>query len=182
MSYLFVGLKMSTSKCSYHPEIDAIDKCQKCSKAICLDCKETFVGHKYVRLEVCPVCYYDLKVASVTGSARTSGIIGIVFLSTVLFSILFFFIPLTLDFEGGEIFFFFSLLVSLFPAAMLVFLIRKVFFIDPITVEESLAKKADFLSNLGQSSSSKSSGFCSYCGEEIASGDRFCLVCGKERK
>jgi hypothetical protein len=171
---------LSNFKCSYHPEIDAIDKCQKCNTAICLDCKKSFVDHHLVRLKVCPVCYYDLQVKYISASARTNRFIGILFLGTVLFSSLFFFLPLTLDIEGGGIGVIFALLVSLTPAVLLFFLTYKTFFKDPVTVEDMLAKKADFLSSLSPSSS-KSSGFCSYCDEEIELGDRFCPSCGRGR-
>ena len=86
----------------------------------------------------------------------------------------------TLDIEGGGIGVIFALLVSLTPAVLLFFLTYKTFFKDPVTVEDMLAKKADFLSSLSPASS-KSSGFCSYCDEEIELGDRFCPSCGRGR-
>ena len=55
---------MNPYRCYYHPQIEAIAKCEKCGKYLCLECKQIYhrrVGganyRSYVTLELCPECY-----------------------------------------------------------------------------------------------------------------------------
>ncbi|MFX0063179.1 MAG: hypothetical protein ACFFC7_13460 [Candidatus Hermodarchaeota archaeon] len=67
---------MSNLQCFYHPEREAATKCEKCGKLICLECKlirreYTLTGSdssQWVRYEVCPACYAEMKAASARGS------------------------------------------------------------------------------------------------------------------
>lgn len=60
-------------KCAYHPNRNATDKCEKCGKVICPECKmvdrETHYGgtgdssYAYsTGYDYCPVCFYDKKI------------------------------------------------------------------------------------------------------------------------
>lgn len=83
---------MSELKCYYHPDSEAVTKCEECGKPICLLCKKihrerhhTGVGESsgYIErtLDLCGPCYYNKKekIASSTASSWLCSIIGIVF-------------------------------------------------------------------------------------------------------
>ncbi len=57
--------------CYYHPERNAIAKCEKCGKPICLECNMIFRDKNITNKEnyatrhnYCIVCYYDKKIKS----------------------------------------------------------------------------------------------------------------------
>ena len=83
---------MSELKCYYHPDSNAMTKCEDCGKPICLRCKKihrekhhTGVGESsgYIErtLDLCGPCYYNKKekIASSTAGSLLCSIIGIVF-------------------------------------------------------------------------------------------------------
>ena len=67
--------------CHYHPNRDAITKCEQCGKLICIECKMIFrkqhsagtSEHRtyYVtQHEVCPPCFYDLNIKTIKNPGR----------------------------------------------------------------------------------------------------------------
>ena len=55
---------MNPYRCYYHPEIEAVTKCERCGKYLCLECKQVSNrmiggthGRATIRRELCPECY-----------------------------------------------------------------------------------------------------------------------------
>ena len=157
-----------------------------------------------VRYEVCPVCYYELQEETVSAS-KAPMMLGIGFM--IVFMLIFFtsFLPFVNEFNdvsdetGGSpmspMFMILPIFMMLIiPGAVIIFFILRINVVGPKKASEARANKEAFLKSVGQNQSdhygssqgssrmNKSSGFCSYCGGELEPDDRFCLVCGKERK
>ena len=57
---------MNTYSCKYHPDRNAVTKCEKCGAMVCLECKNVYQHHYHsshhhhsysTRYELCPECY-----------------------------------------------------------------------------------------------------------------------------
>lgn len=64
---------MSDLTCEYHPHREAVEKCERCNRMICLKDKmvhEKWVGmsenRHTVKMNVCPLCYQDFQIESQT--------------------------------------------------------------------------------------------------------------------
>jgi len=64
-------LLVNPYRCHYHPQIDAITKCERCGKYLCLECKKVY--HQVVgdddmfgatREDLCPDCYEKRKASN----------------------------------------------------------------------------------------------------------------------
>ena len=61
---------MSSQKCFYHPTIDAVDKCSRCNKLLCLQDKKVSYPYGYskdtynpaIPMVYCPECYENIFV------------------------------------------------------------------------------------------------------------------------
>ncbi|MFX1573054.1 MAG: hypothetical protein ACFFB0_09915 [Promethearchaeota archaeon] len=69
---------MSEMRCFYHPDIEAVSKCEQCGKLLCLQCKKVYhdvrrsgVGESSssyaVTRELCYECYELLKQRKAIG-------------------------------------------------------------------------------------------------------------------
>ncbi len=80
-------------KCIYHSKRDAITKCERCQKTVCVECKMVYQqkhvrSHNdhhhtyYTRHELCPPCYYDRNIKEVKSPKKylylLSGFISII--------------------------------------------------------------------------------------------------------
>jgi len=106
---------MSEPTCNYHPERTAVEKCERCGKLICLECKMVYhetrsIGRRPssglqssfgsstrrsyydTRYEVCPVCFYELQEEGVAKS-KAPMYMGVGFLGFFVLIIVLFFIP-----------------------------------------------------------------------------------------
>lgn len=83
---------MTEINCYYHPNIEAVTKCEDCGKPICLKCKKIHrethhagVGESSsyyaTQHDLCGPCYYNTqeKIASSTAGSWICSIVGIVF-------------------------------------------------------------------------------------------------------
>jgi len=105
----------SNPKCAYHPNWDAITKCEKCGKLICAECKNIFqqrhshtssslYGHGtsyrsrygsrrysrtsyyYTRHELCTPCFYERKIKVLESPMNYCGILfGVLFTAVAIF-------------------------------------------------------------------------------------------------
>ncbi|MHA2099285.1 MAG: hypothetical protein ACW99A_11395 [Candidatus Kariarchaeaceae archaeon] len=62
---------MSDLTCGYHPHRQAVEKCERCHRMICLKDKmlhEKWVGdtenRHLVKMHVCPLCHHDFQIES----------------------------------------------------------------------------------------------------------------------
>jgi len=89
----------SNPKCSYHPNRDAVTKCEMCGKLICVECKNVYqqqhshttsssfdsdslshTTYSYTRHEVCTPCFYERKIKGLESPGNYCVIIfGIIF-------------------------------------------------------------------------------------------------------
>ncbi|NHI94041.1 MAG: zinc-ribbon domain-containing protein [Candidatus Lokiarchaeota archaeon] len=70
-----------TVNCYYHPDREAINKCENCGKLLCVECKQVLHrtysrgsyssqgryshSHYYsINYDLCPECYYDAQIAA----------------------------------------------------------------------------------------------------------------------
>lgn len=193
---------MSNDTCYYHPNSNAVAKCELCGKKICLDCKRIYreeIRHgagKYrsyniLRYEYCPVCYHQSVINSTKG-----GILNLIF--TIPFAIIFIVVILGImssfssdTFPGFNSFF--GLIFTIVPILMIVGVVYKGFVSNTQKVEESKAKLDQFLKETGTKSTMdfenpsyyrnshkklKGTLYCNQCGNKLEHGDEYCNNCG----
>ena len=107
----------SNPKCSYHPDRDAITKCEMCEKLICVECKNIFqqrhtttshygydrsryrigygryrhTSYYYTRHELCTPCFYGRRIKAIESPANYCTIIfGVIFAIAAIFMTSFF--------------------------------------------------------------------------------------------
>ena len=191
---------MSSQQCYFHPNIQAIDKCERCNKLICLQDKRTYsrsygtssisnnTYNSYdipVKYTYCPPCYYQAMESGYRSYKKISAIQKPFML---IFMIPFILVPLGMismminsPFGAG--------LFILFP---IIFIFIAVGFFIMILVGQSTASK-NLNSEMGRikqdkdqfySSRSSTSNFnmneiyCNQCGSKIQKSDLFCSNCG----
>lgn len=174
-------------KCAYHPEIDASDKCEKCGKVICLECK--MVYHETIhsgtgdssyayskRYELCPPCFYDRKIKVHGYQNMIGGTIGIIIIIS--------FIVFTQYLSIGTDFF--SMLFMLIPILAIVCIIISVFIYGPIKLTKFKSKKEEFLNSIQPIASIQKeeavTNICIECGNRIDPGASICSYCGASTK
>ncbi|MFX1236631.1 MAG: hypothetical protein ACFFAS_04135 [Promethearchaeota archaeon] len=177
--------------CHYHPERNAITKCEMCQKTICLECKTIYQkrqlnsntsGISYSRQELCPPCYYDRIIKDKQTSKSAASIaVGIIL---TFIDIYFLFIPLP---------FVFKIIFGIIAILGLALTIYGFFKLSGISgnkkaVSEKVgdleAKKRDFLENITSPTKTrernKKNKYCSFCGNEINLNENICINCGNE--
>ncbi|MCG3217393.1 MAG: zinc-ribbon domain-containing protein [Candidatus Heimdallarchaeota archaeon] len=199
---------MSEPTCYYHPERTAVEKCEKCGKLICLECKMVFhatksrgfssssglrSGHASsssrrsyydVRHEVCPVCYFDLQEESVARS-KVGMYVAMGFVGFFMITFIMVFMPVFMFVDdvpaGGSfisLFILVPIMMLLIPGIMLFFFFYRTFYVNPKTTSDARAKKREFLRSVGQSSSYSGSPRISSSKKYKASS--ICNSCGDE--
>jgi len=164
-------------KCAYHPERDASEKCEKCGKVICLECKmvyhETHRGgtgersYAYsVRHEYCPVCFYDRKIKTYGPQAKITATIFTIIVLIMIFVI-------------------FNMMGDYFPLFFLLVIIPLdiyAFVYGPRKLKEFRYKKAEFLNSLTLGQPVKGErlkeSFCPECGNKLELNTSVCSYCG----
>ncbi len=169
--------------CYYHPNRDAITKCEKCGKLICVECKMVIGETRYddtgdnsytysKRQEFCKLCYYNKKIKIYSAE-------GNLFFYICLFIIL--------------------IIISLISPIYMVFSIflAVVCLIGTLTapkkLSKNLAEKEKFLNSLDQSLKKTSISnknnqyskddntsdltYCQQCGKRIDINATFCNLC-----
>lgn len=175
--------------CKYHPNANAIDKCEDCHKSICLDCKRTFrINHSgnnnsqgYVEtITVCPVCY--------CGRVQNKSIGGHLF--QVIFGIVFALGPVMMMGGVGNMPPFFILFISIFVIAGLSLAGKGIKDIIVLPGEKHKAQKEcdEFLDSLKYKAPKKQGSyyqhrkqgylFCQQCGNKMDFNAEFCPACG----
>ncbi|MFX1500307.1 MAG: hypothetical protein ACFFDH_05000 [Promethearchaeota archaeon] len=163
-------------KCYYHPERDAITKCEKCGKVICLECKMVYHvrytsrsgNHQYTSTsmyEYCPVCFYDQQINSYGPQAKRSvGVFSIVSLVLiVIFSIFFTMASVVL----------LTLVLVLIPVDI------SIFVYNPRKIVGFEIKKAEFLKTIQPVKEEQIKElFCSECGNKLEPDISVCSYCG----
>lgn len=100
----------SNPNCEYHPDRDAITKCETCGKLICVECKNIFqqqhsrssshgfgsdshthTSYYYTRHELCTPCFYERKIKVVQSPFNYCIIIfGVIFTAVAILMTSFF--------------------------------------------------------------------------------------------
>ena len=169
-------------KCYYHPNREAITKCENCEKMICIECKKPIsVTHgvqesRYAtQHDFCMPCYYDSEMKNYDFSPRGYYIFAsIVAMSVVIFIIL----ALISAFSEieGKIALVITFSVFTFISTVLFLSALKSFFKNkgrfPVMLAELKTKKENFLKTL------RSSNVCPECGNKIEVGFSICPSCG----
>ncbi len=101
----------SNPKCAYHPNWDAITKCEKCGKLICAECKNIYqqrhsrtsssrysygssygsrrysrTSYYYTRHELCTPCFHERKIKAIESPFNYCTIIfGVIFAGVAIF-------------------------------------------------------------------------------------------------
>lgn len=180
-------------KCAYHPEIEASDKCEKCGKVICLECK--MVYHETIhhgtgdnsyaysrRYELCPPCFYDRKIKKYGTTNMIGGIIGIIMIS------IFVGVSQTMmnPADMPSSFRFVGTLFLIIPILAIVGIVIGVFIYGPIKLKDFKSKREEFWNGIKQVTSVQKEGaapnFCIECGNKIDPDASICSYCGTPTK
>ncbi|MFX1554308.1 MAG: B-box zinc finger protein [Promethearchaeota archaeon] len=176
-------------KCAYHPDREAITKCEKCGKLICVECKtvvhDTHIGKDSsysTRHEICVACKYDREI-----SHFGFGFSVIPFLMIIAFLLIFIGITTYANINMPH----FNL-IALPIIGTIALVIISAYFIYWMTVKrkrgilKAKIEKEEYLKKLIQLPSKKddtpSKMFCPECGGEISSDDIICSHCGSTIK
>lgn len=89
---------MSSLKCFYHPTIDAVDKCFRCNKLLCLQDKKVSYPYGYsintynpaIPVVYCPECYENILIQRGTNFNRMNRWSVFIFLIPAVFFIIIF--------------------------------------------------------------------------------------------
>ena len=169
-------------KCYYHPNREAITKCEKCEKMICIECKKPISrihGVKESRYatqhDFCMPCYYDCEMKQYDFSPRGYYIFAsIAATSVVIFIILALVTAFSENKHKIAIVITFCVLTFistvLFLSALKFFFKNKVRF--PVLLAELKTKKENFLKTL------QSGNVCPECGNKFEVGFSICPSCG----
>jgi len=181
-------------KCAYHPGREASEKCEKCGKLICLECKMVYHltyrsgpgDNSYTysrRFELCPLCYYDRKINIYGKQAKTVGgatIIGLIILFLV--SLIIF------DFGSiiPSIMLIFDIIFLIIPILMILITLYMIFIYGPKKTEDFKSKREEFLNSIKQIVSNQNDTavgkFCIECGKKIDPDAYICSYCGATAK
>ncbi|MFX1502350.1 MAG: zinc-ribbon domain-containing protein [Promethearchaeota archaeon] len=180
-------------KCVYHPDREASDKCEKCGKVICLECKMVYHetihhgtgdnSYAYSRqFDLCPPCFYDRKIKKYGTTNMIGGIIGIIFI------IIFIGVSQTMmnSPDMPSSFRFVKILLLIIPILMLIGIIIGVFIYGPIKVKDFKSKRGEFWDSIKPMASIQKEEvtpkFCIECGNRIDPDASICSYCGSTIK
>lgn len=186
---------MNTYTCKYHPEREAVTKCEECGAMICLECKSIYRRHYHssrhhysysTRYELCPVCYERKINQAYNPLCLIVPVIFIVIfmgMATSMFSGMGNFMPA-----------FFPIFFFLVPILMICVLGYQYLIKGPQEKQKAKEKKERILqgktpqsykatyspkkSTVRYSSLAKTY-YCSQCGQLLSPEDQFCSNCGK---
>ena len=174
-------------QCAYHPNSEAVAKCERCGRPICVLDKNIYRKRKhygddtYVETyEYCPVCYSDAQIRD----AQSSMVGGVIFIGIILIFILPNFLGM-FDISG---FFASFIFIAVFIAIAL-------FVIGPSKISQAKNKQKSFLNSLQSQKQApirsqpitmanrfkKKSNVevvCFQCGSPLSLEDSFCSSCG----
>ncbi len=169
-------------KCYYHPNREAITKCEKCEKMICIECKKPIsvthgVGDSSyaTQHDFCMPCYYDREMKQYDFSPRGYYIFGSITATSV---VIFIILALVFAFSEmeGKIAVVITFSVLTFISTVLFLGTLKSFFNNkgefPVLLAELKTKKEDFLKTL------QSGNVCPECGNKFEVGFSICPSCG----
>jgi hypothetical protein len=177
-------------KCVYHPEREASEKCEKCGKLICLECKMAYHltyhsgtgdnSYSYSRrIELCPLCYYERKITLFGKQSKKIGA------GTIIASIMLFVVSLIMfDFRPGmpSIMLTMDIIFLLIPIIIIAITLYMIFIYSPKKVGEFKIKREDFVNSIKKNLSiqkDKTLGrFCIECGKKIDLDASICSYCG----
>ena len=198
----------SNPKCSYHPNRDAIAKCEMCHKLICVECKNIFrqqhsrtshygsgstarrhTSYYYTQHELCTPCFYDRKIKVINSPVNKYSLIFMggffIMMAIVMFSInnaAFSDYP----FQMPPILSIMSLVFILMALIPIGIGIRNIT-TAPKRTEIMKAKKKEFLNSLSSTTSNPRvpSGpqtspykYCPHCGDKVDVDEKICDKCG----
>jgi len=161
--------------CYYHPERNAIAKCEKCGKSICLECNmifrdknDTNKDHYATHYDYCIVCYYDKKIKRYSTSRIMK---ELAFFILVLISII------TILFTSRNFQQIFSILIYpiIIVSLIILFYIYKLVIGGPKKIAKFKTKKYEFLNSLNLPLPVT---YCYRCGEKLDSDAKICTYCG----
>ncbi|MFX0073652.1 MAG: zinc-ribbon domain-containing protein [Candidatus Hermodarchaeota archaeon] len=177
-------------KCTYHPERDASEKCEKCGKLICLECKMVYHltyhngtgnhGYSHSRqFNLCPLCYYNRKINVYGKQSKRVG------LATIIGLILLFVISLIMfDFGSSipSVMLVLDILFLIIPILIIILILYMILIYGPKKVETFKSKRENFLTSINQMvpnhKETPSSKFCAECGKKIDPDALICSYCG----
>lgn len=189
---------MTTQKCKYHADLDAVSKCEECGALICLDCKNIHrVRHSSsnsrssysTRYELCPECYANRIKKSTNPIGLIVGAVFIIIFMIVAAGMFSEANSWGMGPPGG-----FMALFFIIPIIMCGVLGYNYFVKGPEQRANAETKRAAAISALSGSTktqhrktpaspemsyhSAKSRFYCQQCGEKIDKGALFCSNCG----
>ena len=201
----------SSQKCYFHPEVDAVDTCERCHKLICLADKRTYTyqssglgsrGRYYnsyaVKYTYCPPCYFE---AFQTGVERYNRMRKVILPFMAVFIIPFILVPLFMitsfmnspfGNNGGfsGVFLFFPIIFIVIVLIIFVGIFKSQTFMGNKIKEEYGSMREDKANFYGEKISSNSDYHqnpqeklhCYKCGTYITKKDKFCPECGDSTK
>ncbi len=161
--------------CYYHPERNAIAKCEKCGKSICLECNMIFrkkygtnKDHYATYHDYCIVCYYDKKIKRYSTSRIMK---ELTFFLLVLISIITILLT-SLNFQQ-----IFSILIYpiIIVSLIILFYIYMLLIGGPKKIAKFKTKKYEFLNSLNLPLPIT---YCYRCGEKLDTDTKICTYCG----
>ncbi len=195
---------MQGYRCAYHPDREAVTKCEQCGALICLECKSIYRRryhsshnhHSYsTRYELCPICYEE-KVRKANNPLFL--IFPCAFLVVFMGIVSTMFAGFSGSFIGG-----FGLIFIIVPIIMAGVLLYQFLVKGPQQKREAEEKKNRILQGRSPSSfersrsstyassslnetrsvTSNSTGkkiYCQQCGHELDPNSSFCSNCGND--
>jgi hypothetical protein len=153
-------------KCAYHPNVNALGKCEKCGKLICLQCKvENYANG--IKEEYCKKCDLENQMKIFVNNSSKSCIVMIIIIYIVLIPLIILSTILT------------NLLLSLIPATFLsifTFLFyRYQYHFIPTKRKVINMKIAEFLEKIKEDQLLI---ICQECGSRIEHSTVICPKCG----
>ena len=194
---------MSMEHCYFHPKLQAVDKCERCNKLICLQDKRTFtktyggsgIGTDYnyyyapIKYTFCPPCYYQ-AVESGYRSYRKISSFQKPFL--LLFMIPFILVPIIMIVMvmnspfGLDIFVLFPIIFIFIAIGMFLFIFKTQSTASEMMkseYENIRVDKEQFYSNSNLTTKNNYNEiYCNQCGSKILKSDFFCPNCGDSTK
>ena len=195
---------MSTQSCFFHPKIQAVDKCERCNKLICLQDKRTYTRtygtssmssntyHSYnmpVKYTFCPPCYYQAMESGFRSYKKISS-----FQKPFLFVFMipFFLVPLLMIYMmtnspfGAGPFILFPIIFIFIVIGFIILIIKGYSTTSEYAnseMENVTRDKAEFYAEHDSINNYNMSDIhCNQCGTKIQKTDLFCSNCGDTTK
>ncbi len=187
----------SEFSCSYHPNRNAVDKCENCSIYICLECKKILRANR-TRIQrpdifspktvLCPNCYYEAEEKRQATSNRIGIVFPLIFVAIFigffLFILAFLFMFIGDSQSFSIIFWVFVPMFILIPIIFVGIYLVTFRFTKPRRSRAIQKEREVFQQSLGdlrspiRDSYQNTELFCSTCGAIIEFNERYCPKCG----